>query len=341
MAVEKVTIYDLAKALGISPSTVSRALQNHPRISQTTKDKVQQIAKDLHFQTDLTARLLRTGKSKVVGIVVPLINRYFFSSVIGAIEHELSAAGYQAIICQSHEKLQIEKEIIETLLHKKIDALALSLSAQSDHYKHFDMLLGHKTPIVFFDRTPQEYPASKVIVDNYQGAFMATEHLIQQGYSCISHLAGPSQIGVYRDRIEGYKAALQKHNLRFNEQWIIPNTITLETGVEAAKRLLSLSDRPDAIFSAGDFSALGAMNYCESQGIAIPNEIGIVGYANEMFGAFVEPKLTSINQFPEKMGRKVAHLILDSIAHPEREISTCQLTPELIVRESSLRKDNL
>lgn len=341
--IQKVTIYDLAKELNTSASTVSRALQNHPRISEKMKKAVMELAEKMNYHPDPVAHHLRTGKGSVIGVIVPRIDRHFFASVIGGIESVAHAAGYGVLVSQSNERWEDEKTIVKTMVAKKIDGLAVSLASETTDYKHFDAIINRGVPVVFFDRVPLDPKSSCVKIDNRAAAYDAVMHLIEQGCRRIAHLSGPPAISVYKDRREGYVQALSDSGIEIDASLIYENSITLATGEEAGRKILEMQHLPDAIFSAGDYSAMGAMYILKKNGIRIPKDIAIVGFANEPFDSFVDPPLSSVDQMNKKMGEAVAEVLLKEMAvNPENRTWVDKiLEPALIVRESSLKKDNL
>lgn len=339
-SVNKVTIYDIAKSLNTTASTVSRALQNHPRISKKMKARVLELAAQLNFEPNPVALHLRTGKSSVIAVIVPRISRNFFASAIAGIEQVAYENGYSVIFSQSNENYETEKSIVKTLLNKKVDALAVSLSAETTDYSHFQPFINKGTPIVFFDRVPDGLNVAKVEVDNYQAAYEAVEHLIEQGCRKIFHLAGPLSLSVYRNRLNGYLAAMRDNGLTVEENWIYNNVITLETGTDALEKIIQHNDLPDAILSAGDFSAIGVMMALKKVGIHIPHQIAVVGFANETFDIFVEPQLTSVDMFSHQLGETSAEILIEQLNQEpaERIIKHIQFPPKLMIRGSSLRK---
>lgn len=336
----KVTIYDIAKALDTTASTVSRALQNHPRISKKMKARVLALAEELNFHPNPVALHLRTGKSSVIGVIVPRINRNFFASAIAGIEQVAYNNGYSVIFSQSNENYETEKSISRTFLTKKVDAVIVSLSAETTDYSHFLPFIAKGTPIVFFDRVPDSLEVSKVEVDNYQAAYQAVEHLVSQGCTKIFHLAGPQTLSVYRNRLQGYLTAMRDNNLIVEENWIFNNAITLETGTEAVEKMIANKDLPDGIFAAGDFSAMGVLSTLKKVGIKVPEQIALVGIANEFFTEFVEPQLTTIDLFSNKMGETAAEIVIEQLDQEVTERTThhIQFPPNLIIRGSSLKK---
>lgn len=338
MKKQRVTIHDIAHQLNTTASTVSRALQDHPRISREMKKAVWDLAQKLNYQPHSIASSLRKGKGNTVGVIIPHIDRYFFSSVIKGIEEVAYDAGYNVLICQSFDSYAREKAIVENLANGKVDGLLVSMAAGTTDFKHFQMVMGKGLPLIFFDRVP-EMDVNKVEIDDAAGAQKAVEHLIDEGCRRIAFFSGPRHISIYRNRFEGYKNALLKHQLSIDENLIFTDTITREKGEEAALVLSKMNLKPDGIFSSGDFSAMGAILKFRELGIRVPQDIAIVGFANEPYDDIMEPGLSSIDQHSIDMGHSVARLFLDEISDiqsgsvPKRVI----LNPELHIRASSKR----
>jgi LacI family transcriptional regulator len=338
MKKRRVTIHDIAKELNTTASTVSRALQDHPRISKATKQAILELAQKLDYQPNAMASSLRKGKGNTIGVIIPRIDRYFFSSVIRGIEDVAYEAGYNVIISQSYDSKQREKEIVETLINGKVDGLLVSISFETKSYEHFQSIISRGIPLIFFDRVP-DMEISKVELDDFAGGFKAVEHLINQGCTNIVHLAGYKHISIYRNRYEGYKAALIRYNMPFNDSFVFENAVTKERGEEVAHKILSMNPRPDGIFCAGDYSAMGVMLKLKELGIRIPKDIAIVGFANEPYAEITSPSLSSVDQHSKEMGQSVARLFLEQIAGTEAVLpKRIILSPDLFIRQSSQRK---
>ena len=337
----KITIYDLAKQLNTTASTVSRALKDHPRISKKMKQAVKELAEKLNYQPDPIAHHLRTGRGLVIGVVVPRIDRYFFASVIGGIQTVAEQNGYSVIISQSGESYEKEVEAVRAMANKKIDGLAISISAQTTDYRHLEQLMHRGVPVVFFDRVPDMEQINCVFDDNYKIGYQAVEHLYAQGCRRIAHFAGPQTLLEYRNRMLGYKQALADLGLEFRQEYVTENCITMERGSEGAQQLLALKERPDAIFSASDYPAITAMDTMKRLGIRIPEDIAVVGLANEPIVNFLDPGLTSFDLDNNRIGQEAASMLMrklnnktDDIIEPVQKIV---FEPKLIVRGSSLR----
>ena len=335
-----ITIHDIARELQISASTVSRALNDNPRISKATKDKIKALALKLGYQPNIIASNLRNQKTNTIGIVVPLINRHFFSTFISGVEAVAFDAGYNVIISQTNDLLEKEKKIVHSLFSNRVDGLITSLSMQTSEFNHFQLFANKNIPLVFFDRVAPQLEANKILVDDLAVGFKATQHLIDQGYKRIAHLAGPTVLNTYHDRMEGYKSALKKNKLPIIEELIINNRLTRMDGQQAIKQLLALPNPPDAAFCGNDTSALSMMVYLKSQGIRIPQDFGIIGFSNEPFSEVVTPSISTLKQPAKEMGMKAAQMIIHEIENKEtpRTYQTITMPTELIIRESSMRR---
>ena len=330
------TIHDIAKALSIDSSTVSRALNNSPRVTQQTKDKIIAKAKELGYQRNLLASNLRKNKTNTIGVVVPRISRHFFSSVIQGIEETAYLSGYNVIICQSLERLEREQEIIETLAANRVDGLLISVSMETENIEHFTILKNNKIPFVFFDRHLDSNQVSNVLIDDFKGGFDATEHLILKGYKKIVHFSGPQEQAIYKNRFLGYKAALQKHNIPFEETNVISSRLMENDGFTNVNKLIDANVKFDAIFSANDLSAIGAMKCLKEKEVKIPKEVAIVGFSNEPVSGVIEPSLTTIDQSGFQLGKTATNLLFKNINEKEKfKEETIILQSNLIERNST------
>jgi LacI family transcriptional regulator len=339
MAKQRITIHDIAKELNITASTVSRALHDHPRISKDTKDMVMELAQKLNYQPNSVAASLRMGRGNTIGVIIPQIDRNFFSSVIRGLEDVSYEAGFNVLICQSYNSWEREKSIVAALTNGKIDGLMVSLATGTKNYDHFQATQNKGFPLIFFDRVPDIMDVNKVEVDDFSGAHMAVDHLYAQGCKRIACFMGPQHVSIYRNRFEGYKAALQKNGLLFEEELVFHDTITRDTGEQAAVKINKMKQLPDGLFSASDFSALGAHIKFRNLGLHIPKDIAIVGFANETYDDMLEPGLSSVDQHSIEIGRSVAKLFLEGISDP-KSISVPKriiLNTELQIRGSSLK----
>jgi LacI family transcriptional regulator len=331
--IEKVTIYDIAKKLDITAATVSRALNNNPKISPATRKLVLDTAAKMNYKQNKLAQALRSGKSNNVGVIVPRIDSNFFASVIRGIEEELHPEGYHVIICQTHEDEKREIENINTLLNAQVDGILMSISNVSTENEHvIKRVIKERVPLVFF---------SSVTINDFEGGYIATKHLIDEGCTKIAHLAGDQTLEIYQNRYKGYKQALVDHNITFKEEYVLRTKSNVEAGINAAKTLLSQETPPDAIFSSSDFAGLGAIQELKEQGMAIPDDFCVVGFGNEPFTKFMELSISSIDQSPMEMGKMAAKVFLEQINNTnnlkiEKKVV---LVPELLTRKSSNRQN--
>lgn len=327
------TIHDIAKALGIAPSTVSRALSGSTLINKNTRENIERMALKMGYERNVMASNLRKGVTNIVGIIVPRVNRQFFSNVISGAESILDAAGYSVIICQSHEKLAYETKALKTIRRNQVAGLLISHSIETKEGGRIIDIMDKSVRLVQFDRVFSDLPGAKIVNNNFEGAYAATCHLIEQGYKRVGTLAGYMNARHYRDRLDGYCAALKDHGIEVDEDIIFLDAIVRETGHENAVK--AIAKGCDAIYSAGDFSALGAMDAAKEAGLSIPLDFGIVGTANEIFTSLMHPSMSSIEMNPKEIGMKAAEAFLKG------SDETVIIPMTLIERESSCRKNIL
>ena len=313
---EKVTIYDISKKLNISAATVSRALNDSNRVSLKTKELVLKTAKALNYQQNALALALKSGRTFNVGVVVPYINHTFFASVI---------RGKQ----------------LKTLLNTHIDGIFISVSKTTEDVKHIEEVRDEGIPLIFFDRKKDISGVSSVTINDYEGAYNATTHLIEQGYKKIAHIGGDHKLQIYKHRYDGYVAALNDHNIAIDENLIMQVSSTVEAGIEAVKLLMKRKIAFDALFSASDYVALGGMRELRAHGFKIPEDIGVVGFSNEPFTKYLERPLTTVGQTPVLMGQIAAQVFLEQISDVKKNVQVEKkvvLSPELYTRDTSSKK---
>ena len=337
MKKDKPTIHDISKSLGIDSSTVSRALNDSPRVSKKTKERILKKAEELGYERNMLASKLRTNKSNTIGVIVPRISRHFFSTVISGIEETAFDAGYDVIICQSFDNVEREKKLIKTLLSNRVDGILISISMETTNFDHLQEYKNHGFPIIFFDRPCDIPDCTNVIIDDFKASFEATEHLINNGCRDIVHFSGPQNLELYRQRVKGYTAALEKYGLEIREHYILESNLMEEDGLESAKKILELP-KVDGVFSGNDVAAISAMQYLKSKNIDIPKDIAFVGFSNEPISAVIEPSLTTVNQRDLEMGKLATSLLFEQIKNKlDKNHQTEILTPELIIRNSSMK----
>jgi LacI family transcriptional regulator len=330
---------DLAKALGLSASTISRALSDHGEISKATKQRVRQLAQEMNYLPNNLAAALRKGRSNTLGIIVPHINGYYFPAVMNGIEKIASRAGFKVMMCQSNEDVKRERQNIETLLAAQVEGILISISATTfDEVQHFEQVRQQGTPLVFFDRVPNLPGSTAVILDDKQGAYQAVKHLIEQGCQRIAHFAGPGHLNTSHNRYLGYREALQAHGLPFVEELVFQlPSLTQESGRAGMAQLLGLSSPPDSAFTAYAFPAVGALQVLQERGLRVPEDFGLACFSNEPFTTMTQPRLTAVDQRAEQMGETAVHLLLQLLKRTQQYTPPhILLKPELMVRESSL-----
>ncbi|WKV11126.1 LacI family DNA-binding transcriptional regulator [Marivirga harenae] len=334
-----ITIKDIAKELGVSPSTVSRALKDHPDISVDTKKEINELAKKLNYQPNTVALSLRQSKTNTLGVIIPEIAHFFFSAVISGIEDIAHDAGYHVIITQSNESFEREVMNTKALFNSRVDGILMSVSRETENYDHLQSLLDYDIPLVFFDRIIDSLNACKVIVNDEQGAYEATTHLIEQGCYRIAHLAGPQNLAISKNRLNGYKAALADNRYMIDDNLIkVCGLGTFEEAESITNEILDYRFPPDAIFANNDVAAYGAMMAIRKKKLRIPEDIAIVGFSNWRFSSLIQPALSSVTQPGFKMGQEATRLLMKQINKGEDEESiteTISLKTNLVVRESS------
>lgn len=336
MKSSQVTIKDIARILGISPSTVSRALKNHPDISEATKQAVNELAEKLKYEPNAVALSLKQSRSKTIGVVIPEIVHYFFSSVISGIEDVAYDAGFTVIICQSNERYDREVANVKALLSHRVDGVLVSITKETTQFDHLYAIQERKVPMVFFDRIVPEIKTDQVIIDDWQSAYDATKHLIDGGRKRIAHFAGPQNLVIGKERKAGYMQALSDAGLAIDPNLIIVAD-SFEKAIKATDELLDMDVPPDGLFAVNDLTAIGAMQTLKKRGIKVPEEIAVVGFSDGRFSGITDPNLSSVDQHGYEMGTIAMELLLKRIQEPELNLPAQSrvLKANLIVRGSS------
>lgn len=339
MRSNQITIKDIARILGISPSTVSRALKDHPDINTDTKKAVNELASKLKYQPNAVALSLKNSRSNTIGIIIPEIVHYFFSSVISGIEDVASQKGYTVIICQSNESFAREVSNSKALLSHRVDGILISISKETNSFDHFVNLQEGGIPLVFFDRIAPEIDADQIITDDIDASYNATRHLIETGCKRIAHFAGPQGLVIGRDRLQGYLNALTEAGLPIDNRLII-EADTFEKARNAVGHMLDIGNVPDGIFAVNDMTAIGAMQTIQKRGYKIPDQISIVGFSDGYLSGITDPHLSSVDQHGYEMGTTAAEMLFHRILSSEEEYipEVKVLKADLIVRGSSEKK---
>lgn len=335
----QVTIKDIAKELNISCSTVSRALKDFPGISPATKKAVTDLADKYNYRPNAIALSLRNQKTNVIGVVIPETVHFFFSTVISGIEDEAMKEGYNVMICQSNESYEREADCIDALMSARVDGLLVSISRETEDLAHLQKVVNEGTPMVFFDRLVQGMNAPSVIIDDYQGAYDAVEHLIEQECKHIVHLAGPDNLIISRKRTEGYCSALEDKEIPIDQAYIVEcRNGTPEEAELAMTKLLNSGIAIDGVFANNDMAALGALKAVQKAGLECPKDIAIIGFSNWQFSSMLNPSLSSVAQPGYEIGREAARLILDEINNNGKNKGHVSiLDSDLVIRDSSRR----
>lgn len=338
---KEVTIYDLAKELNYSPSTISRALNNHKSISKKTIKLIKEAAQEMGYRPNNLAAGLRNNKSNTIGVLISRINRPFMSSLISGIEETARKAGYNVLISQSNDKYENEVNSCNALYDSRITGLIVSLSMETIDMDHFKKFVDQGIPIVFVDRVPDNFNSYKVVIDNYTAGYSATRHLIEQGCTRIAHFAGAQHRNVYEERKKGYLDALREFGLPVNEDLIIDfKTLSFEEGDKATRKLLKMKEPPDGLFSANDTAAVSAIMCARKMGVDVPRQLAVIGFNDDPIASIVQPSLSTVSHPASKMGAISARRILNHTGQ-NYDADLTEITvlgTEIIVRDSSLKK---
>jgi DNA-binding LacI/PurR family transcriptional regulator len=329
------TIIDIAKKIGISVSTVSRALSDHPDIKNGTKELVRKIAEELNYTPNTIAKSLKNNRSIIIGVIVPEIKHDFFSSAISGIEDVAYEAGYTIILCQSNESYKREVINTQELIHHRVAGVIVSISQNTKDGEHFQDLLRRRIPLVFFDRVCDDVLASKVMIDDYKCAFNAVTYLVSRGYKRIAHFAGPEELFICKKRLSGYYEALKQAKLCSLDGFVRYGGMHEQDGYNSMDAMINENKFPDAVFAVNDPVALGAYQRIKEAKLKIPNDIAIMGFSNNKITSLVDPQITTIDQPSFEMGRKAAEILIQTIEGKLLDYKTLILDATLIARGST------
>jgi DNA-binding LacI/PurR family transcriptional regulator len=334
---KQITIVDIAQKLNLTPSTVSRALRGHPDVNEATRRRILALADELDYHPNVIAQSLKKRRTNLIGVIVPQFRHYFFSAVMAGVTDVTEKAGYTIMVCHSNEEMEREASNIRTLISQHVAGLLISVSKTTVRFDHFESLQRRKIPMVFFDRTWNNPKASKVIVDDYEGALQAVKHLISQGYKKIAHLAGPDNLSICELRLKGYLDALKDHGMPVRNDYIVRGGLNEEDGKQEIEQLLQLplAERPDAIFAVTDPVAIGAFIKIKAQKLKIPGDIALVGFSDNPEASLIEPPLTTVRQPAYELGKEATKILMHHINDADMQPVNKILKTELIIREST------
>ncbi|GAB2612841.1 LacI family DNA-binding transcriptional regulator [Emticicia sediminis] len=335
----QITIIDVAKHLGVSVSTVSRALNNKTDINPKTKDAIIQAALDLDYKPNFLAQSLHKGSTHTIGVIIPDVEHPFFAAVLAGIQQVANNTGYRIIVCHSNESHRIEVLNTETLMACRVDGLLISHSKETISFEHIRKLTEKGIPVVQYDRINTDINTPNVIHQDFKGSFDLVEHLIAQGCKRIGMMSGPKDMLICKSRIEGYKSALQKHGIEINEDYIVHSDISKGAGSKTLEYFLNLPNPPDGVFTILNRNAIEMMRAAKVKGIKIPDDIAFAGFGDDILAEYFEPSLTVFNHFPAKIGKAAIRILIEYINNKKNFVPYNQIIEgELIIRESSLRR---
>lgn len=308
---KKNSIQELAKALHLSPATISRVLNNHPHVNKSTRSRVMALVEKVGYTRNIMASGLRTNRTYTVGLIVPRISMFVHTEVITTIQNGLREHGYHLIICQSNDSLEVEKALARTLYASRVDAVIAACTLFTTDFSHFDILTENNIPVVFYDRVPvNPYPACIIKGDDFRGGYLAASHLIQLGCKRIAYISGPLTCNIYIDRFAGFEKALMQHKIPIHKEWMFYQELTAENARKAMHRLFAHAPYPDAVMAANDVSAITVLDYVKEIGISVPNKLRIVGYSNDPRSSIITPSITTVEQFPIRIGKVIVTELL-------------------------------
>lgn len=343
MMEKEITIYDLAKILGISPATVSRALNDHPAINAKTKVLIAEKAAELGYRSNTFASHLRTRKTNTLGVIVPRLNSNFMSTVLAGMEEVANNVGYNLLISQSLETEIKERANAKTMFNSRVDGLLVSVAYDTGSFDHFSAFINRNIPVLFFDRVLAHPQCGMVIIDNEQAGYDATRHLLDEGCRRIMHVTGDLRRNVYADRLSGFKRAIAERNLLEEDALILATDLSQEAGRLIADQIHQMENQPDGLFIANDLCAAVCMQALKEKGYEIPRDIAVVGFNNDPVSQVIAPQLTTIFYPGYQMGKTAVMTIVGQLNGKGDTDRTepIILRSELIIRGSSKRSGNL
>lgn len=332
-----VTIKDIAAKIGCSPSTVSRALHDHPQINKKTKEAIHAMAKEMNYQVNLVAAGLRSRKTYCIGVVVPQIGNYFFSSALSGIQEVASNSNYQVLICQTNESVEDEQRYIRSMAAGRVDGLLVSISLNTTDFGHIKEVIDQGMPVVLFDRVNYDLKVPKIEASDQLGAFKAVEHLIQKGCKKIAHLAGPKRLMNSVLRQKGYREALETNGISFEESLVYDCDFDEGKARDAVKKMIKDHPDIDGVFGVNDELGVQAILTLRDMGIDVPNQVAVVGFGNYPISEIVQPPLTTMSHNPKGIGFSAMETLMNLINDEQAKVSKEPIAPQMFLRESSNR----
>lgn len=312
----KNSIQDIAAALELSPATISRVLNKHPHVHDSTRNKVMAMVEKLGYKRNVMASGLRTNKTFTIGLIVPSISMFVHTEIITTIQNGLYAHGYKLIICQSNDSVEMEKDLAQTLYASRVDAVVAACTLFTSDFSHFDILMQNNIPVIFYDRVPvKPYPARIIKGDDFRGGYLGSSHLIELGCRRIAYISGPIMCSLYMDRYAGFKKAMSQHGVPIRKDMVFYHVLNADNARKSMHQLFAKKPYPDAIFALNDITALAALSFAKEIGISVPNDLKIVGYSNDPRSAIVSPSITTVEQFPAQIGKVIVSELLKILKH--------------------------
>lgn len=332
----QVTMKEIAKKLGFSVSTISRALKDSPELHPDTKKRIVDMAKEMNYQPNLLAQSLRISRTNTIGVIVPEIMSHFFASCVSGIQDYANKRGYNVMICQSNETLELEIANIKTLVSSQVDGLLISLSRETNKYNHLFDLYNREIPFLLFDRVNEDIPVSRVTFNDEGGAYQVTKYLLETGCKRVMYVSGPEDLYISKKRKEGYIHALNEFGITLDSDLVKISDLTTEDNIKIAKEIADMKSRPDGVFCMIDPVAIDILTYWKSIGIKVPDDMALAGFTNNPTSAVVEPPLTTVAQPGYEMGKlAVSHLIDQLEGQASDDPISIVLETTLVPRQST------
>ncbi len=332
-----ISLKDLADELGVSISTVSRALNDNPIIGTELRLKIKELAISRNYIPNPLAMGLLRQQTKMIGVIVPDLVTHFYSSIISGIEEVAEENGYFVLIASSNESLEKEKESVNNLLKARVEGIIACISQETGSFEHFNPLIQNEIPLVFFDRVPESLKVSSVTVDGVEAAKNITRHFFENGCQRIAYISGPAHLHISKQRKEGYLKGLKECGLDFDPNLLVESNLNAMDAAFAAKKLLCLNQFPDAIFGINDTIAFAVMKAIKSLHLKIPEDIAMAGFTDEFHSTITEPELTSVTHPARQMGMEAARLFFNQVENGNGIVENIVLPTVMVIRHSSLK----